>query len=670
MAIDKIVAEYRLEIDGLRQDVAEIKRNLSTVDDSIKKSTEQTSAQLDSIGKQASGKLSAAFNTLGKTIIAAFAVERLGAFLTSTIQLAKEAEEVKAAFDKLNNPALLSQLRKATEGTLSDLKLMGLALKADKLQVPMARFADILKFAKLRADELGGSTESLVETLVQGIGTKSTRALVAVGISQEQFGEEVKKTGDYFLALDSIINKTLTDAGEGFESAADKTDKLRANIENTKVEIGNGLLPVVSEILDVTNKWVKGMSLIPTYFKLLFDMDGDFARLIDNNKKAKEEFEKYTEGVKQFTTDSDIKAYTASFTGALKNQAEELRQNALFASATVKVTTDEQIKAINTLIGFIENYQDTLLKGQDVTEETTKLEKAQTEELKKRIPLFQFLLGVAQDTALPIETTSLSVDELADALLSAADKGVKLKDSLGVVNGELVNTDDEVEKATAAWDDYANALLSIFDSINTAYTNGSNYRIGLLENELEQGAITQMEFDKKKKDIMRAEAKREKAFSILSITLSTARAIMSALATIPPNPALALLAGVTGAVQLGVAAAAPLPFKDGVIDLKGKGTGTSDSNLALLSKGESVMTAKETQKYRPVLEAIRKDKFDEYILKTYVKQIKEKKKDEAMAWDDIRLLSAMNKSIYSQMEGAKMIVGAIREQRKEHRWKH
>lgn len=670
MAIDKIVAEYRLEIDGLRQDVAEIKRNLSTVDDSIKKSTEQTSAQLDSIGKQASGKLSAAFNTLGKTIIAAFAVERLGAFLTSTIQLAKEAEEVKAAFDKLNNPALLSQLRKATEGTLSDLKLMGLALKADKLQVPMARFADILKFAKLRADELGGSTESLVETLVQGIGTKSTRALVAVGISQEQFGEEVKKTGDYFLALDSIINKTLTDAGEGFESAADKTDKLRANIENTKVEIGNGLLPVVSEILDVTNKWVKGMSLIPTYFKLLFDMDGDFARLIDNNKKAKEEFEKYTEGVKQFTTDSDIKAYTASFTGALKNQAEELRQNALFASATVKVTTDEQIKAINTLIGYIENYQDTLLKGQDVTEETTKLEKAQTEELKKRIPLFQFLLGVAQDTALPIETTSLSVDELADALLSAADKGVKLKDSLGVVNGELVNTDDEVEKATAAWDDYANALLSIFDSINTAYTNGSNYRIGLLENELEQGAITQMEFDKKKKDIMRAEAKREKAFSILSITLSTARAIMSALATIPPNPALALLAGVTGAVQLGVAAAAPLPFKDGVIDLKGKGTGTSDSNLALLSKGESVMTAKETQKYRPVLEAIRKDKFDEYILKTYVKQIKEKKKDEAMAWDDIRLLSAMNKSIYSQMEGAKMIVGAIREQRKEHRWKH
>lgn len=667
MAIDKIVAEYRLEIDGLRQDVAEIKRNLSTVDDSIKKSTDQTSAQLDSIGKQASGKLSAAFNTLGKTIIAAFAVERLGAFLTSTIQLAKEAEEVKAAFDKLNNPALLSQLRKATEGTLSDLKLMGLALKADKLQVPMARFADILKFAKLRADELGGSTESLVETLVQGIGTKSTRALVAVGISQEQFGEEVKKTGDYFLALDSIINKTLTDAGEGFESAADKTDKLRANIENTKVEIGNGLLPVVSELLDVTNKWVKGMSLIPTYFKLLFDMDGDFARLIDNNKKAKEEFEKYTEGVKQFTTDSDIKAYTASFTGALKNQAEELRQNALFASGTVKVTTDEQIKAINTLIGFIENYQETLLKGQDVTEETTKLEKAQTEELKKRIPLFQFLLGVAQDSALPIETTSLSVDKLADALLSAADKGVKLKDSLGVVNGKLKETTSEetAREWYEAWAYYGNQIANVFDGISNFFRQQEEGKLAVLQARLDDGLISEKQYNSELKKIQKEQAKREKLLSIFNVLADTPSAIMQGF-TQGGAPG-AILAAAIAALQLGNAVSLDLPaFKKGVIDLKGKGTGTSDSNLALLSKGESVMTAKETQKYKPVLEAIRKDKFEEYIQKTYVKQLIEKSKDTVISWDDYRLLHELAKQTKQAKENTIILKSAI--EKRPHRF--
>ena len=49
-------------------------------------------------------------------------------------------------------------------------------------------------------------------------------------------------------------------------------------------------------------------------------------------------------------------------------------------------------------------------------------------------------------------------------------------------------------------------------------------------------------------------------------------------------------------------------YKDGVIDFKGKGTGTSDSNLVRISKGESVITAKATQQYRPILEAMNSHK--------------------------------------------------------------
>jgi len=46
-------------------------------------------------------------------------------------------------------------------------------------------------------------------------------------------------------------------------------------------------------------------------------------------------------------------------------------------------------------------------------------------------------------------------------------------------------------------------------------------------------------------------------------------------------------------------------FKDGVIDLQGEGTTTSDSIPAMLSKGESVMTAKETAKSKSILTGIR-----------------------------------------------------------------
>lgn len=65
----------------------------------------------------------------------------------------------------------------------------------------------------------------------------------------------------------------------------------------------------------------------------------------------------------------------------------------------------------------------------------------------------------------------------------------------------------------------------------------------------------------------------------------------------------------------------PKKYKDGVIDLQGKGTATSDSIPAMLSKGESVMTAKETQEYKPVLKAMREGTFDDYINRVIVQQL-------------------------------------------------
>ena len=52
----------------------------------------------------------------------------------------------------------------------------------------------------------------------------------------------------------------------------------------------------------------------------------------------------------------------------------------------------------------------------------------------------------------------------------------------------------------------------------------------------------------------------------------------------------AILYGAVGLAESAVSGA----FKDGVVNFKGKGTGTSDSNLVRISHGESVMTAKAT----------------------------------------------------------------------------
>lgn len=47
-------------------------------------------------------------------------------------------------------------------------------------------------------------------------------------------------------------------------------------------------------------------------------------------------------------------------------------------------------------------------------------------------------------------------------------------------------------------------------------------------------------------------------------------------------------------------------FKDGVVDYQGRGTGTSDSNMVKISHGESVITAKATRQYKPILEMMNK----------------------------------------------------------------
>lgn len=94
--------------------------------------------------------------------------------------------------------------------------------------------------------------------------------------------------------------------------------------------------------------------------------------------------------------------------------------------------------------------------------------------------------------------------------------------------------------------------------------------------------------------------------------------ITNAGATGDPYTTAARIAAAVAALAAGFAfvtnlANAARGFKDGVIGLDGPGTSTSDSIHARLSKGESVMTAKETQKYRPYLEAMREGTFNKMI---------------------------------------------------------
>lgn len=117
--------------------------------------------------------------------------------------------------------------------------------------------------------------------------------------------------------------------------------------------------------------------------------------------------------------------------------------------------------------------------------------------------------------------------------------------------------------------------------------------------------------------LRKQQAEKEIKARRLSIIIDTAAGIAKAFATAATIPQAVIQAAIVaayGASNLAIVNRQRANFATGVIDLKGPGTETSDSIPANLSRGESVMTAKETRNSLGILKAIRAKRLDDRVL--------------------------------------------------------
>ena len=106
-----------------------------------------------------------------------------------------------------------------------------------------------------------------------------------------------------------------------------------------------------------------------------------------------------------------------------------------------------------------------------------------------------------------------------------------------------------------------------------------------LENDF---ADKHAKIEMKRRAEMRKSAQAEKANAMFSIIINTAKAIMSFLASVPPNPILAAAAGVMGAAQLVIVASQPIPSY-------AKGTDNHKGGLAKVGEeGEELLVNPRT----------------------------------------------------------------------------
>ena len=216
---------------------------------------------------------------IGGLIGAAFGTRELIRFTSEAVKMAGVAQGVEAAFKRLDDPNLLNNLRRATQGMVSDLELMQLAVRADNFKIPLDVLAKGLEFATRRAKETGENVDYLVQSFVTGVGRKSAMVLDNLGISLVELQEEIKVTGDFMTATGNIIDREMSKAGDTTLTTADRFAQVKTNADNFQESLGQTIIEVweIDDSLDSLNETIKkltdsdSMPLMIQYLKSLKD---------------------------------------------------------------------------------------------------------------------------------------------------------------------------------------------------------------------------------------------------------------------------------------------------------------------------------------------------------------------------------------------------------------
>ena len=221
-----------------------------------------------------------------------------------------------------------------------------------------------------------------------------------------------------------------------------------------------------------------------------------------------------------------------------------------------------------------------------------------------------------------------------NAALLASDKEAKekrialLNEIFKAVEDVTVRAFDlfqqDISNRQQALQEQTDAELSVYDDKQAA-----------LDKQKERGAITDREYQRRsielteqrtaaekkaaneQKKLQAESARLSRELAIFEIILNTAKGIIAALGSTPPNPFLAAAIGVTGALELAVATNTPIPkFYKGTKSVEGREG--IDQVPAMLTKGERVVTVEKNRKNWEVYEALDENKFDQYVYRNYI----------------------------------------------------
>ena len=169
---------------------------------------------------------------------------KLSSVVSESVELAKAGEGVRKAFERLNRPDLLDNLRKATHGTVADIELMKQAVKFDNFKLSLDDMGAMLAFAQQKAKDTGESIDYMVNSITTGLGRQSKQILDNLGISAAELTQRMSEGKDMTQAVADIIREEMAKAGDYIETASDRAARATAENQNRLEELGREIMPV------------------------------------------------------------------------------------------------------------------------------------------------------------------------------------------------------------------------------------------------------------------------------------------------------------------------------------------------------------------------------------------------------------------------------------------
>ena len=190
--------------------------------------------------KQANGAISSilkSVNTLGGALGIAFGgytLKKIGETVLSLVELGGQLKGIEQAFDRLNQPGLLKELRESTRGLVDDMDLMKMVIKAENFKIPLKNLALYFEFATKRATQTGESVQDLIDIIISGVGKQSMKVVKSIGLSVDDWKKTFDETGSFVKTATQMMTAEIEKMGEVTKTEAQNVQSIKIAWQNVR----------------------------------------------------------------------------------------------------------------------------------------------------------------------------------------------------------------------------------------------------------------------------------------------------------------------------------------------------------------------------------------------------------------------------------------------------